>query len=81
MTLEMTSPQIPGDSLDAGSYGYGIWIDQEDGRSPMLHLEGCDPGVSFYSCCDTKSDLLITLVSNFGLDVWKLYEKIRPVFA
>lgn len=81
ITLEMTSPQIPGDSLDAGSCGYGIWIDREKSRNPILHLEGCDPGVSFYSCCDTKSDLLITLVSNFGLDVWKLYEKIRLVFA
>ena len=80
MTQEMTSRQIPGDSLEEGSYGYGVWIDQKDGRSPVLHLEGCDPGVSFYSSCDTETDLLITLVSNLGSDVWKLYERIRTVF-
>jgi len=77
MTREMTSPQIPEGSLEEGSYGYGIWIDQEDGRSPAVHLEGWDPGVSFYSSCDRERDLLITLASNFGFDVWKLHEKIK----
>ena len=80
MTQEMTSAQIPEDSLEEGSYGYGIWIDREDGRSPVLYLEGCDPGVSFHSSFDKERDLLITLVSNFGSDVWKLYEKIKAAF-
>lgn len=80
MTQEMTSPQIPEDSLEDGSYGYGIWIDREGGRSQVLHLEGCDPGVSFYSSCDRERNLLITLASNFGFDVWKLHEKIRAAF-
>ncbi|HWQ22173.1 MAG TPA: serine hydrolase domain-containing protein [Clostridia bacterium] len=80
MTLEMTSPQIPEDCFEEGSYGYGIWIDREDGRSSVLYLEGCDPGVSFRSSFDKERDLLITLVSNFGSDVWKLHEKIKAAF-
>ena len=77
---EMTSPQIPENSFEEGSYGYGIWIDQEDNKGPVLYLEGCDPGVSFRSSFDKEKDLLITLVSNFGSDIWTPYEKIKTAF-
>lgn len=77
---EMTSPQIPEISFQEGTYGYGIWIDQEDNKSPVLYVEGYDPGVSFRSSFDKEKDLLVTLASNFGSDIWKLYEKIRAAF-
>jgi len=70
---EMMSPQVA-----AKCYGYGFWLDKkEDGF--IVHFEGCDPGVSFYSAYDREKDLMITLVSNFGDNVWKLYEKITEI--
>ncbi|HPF16635.1 MAG TPA: serine hydrolase domain-containing protein [Thermotogota bacterium] len=68
---EMMSPQV-----EEKCYGYGFWLDKkEDGL--IVHFEGCDPGVSFYSAYDREKDLMITLVSNFGNNVWKLYEEIN----
>ena len=71
---EMMNPQV-----DEKCYGYGFWLDKkEDGF--IVHFEGCDPGVSFYSACDREKDLMITLVSNFGDNVWEMYEKIEALF-
>ena len=71
---EMMSPQVA-----EKCYGYGFWLDKkEDGY--IVHFEGCDPGVSFYSAYDREKELMITLVSNFGDNVWELYEKINPQF-
>ncbi|MFW6262458.1 MAG: serine hydrolase domain-containing protein [Thermotogota bacterium] len=72
---DMMSPQVK-----EKCYGYGFWLDKkEDGF--IVHFEGCDPGVSFYSAYDREKDLMITLVSNFGDNVWKLYEKINDLFG
>jgi CubicO group peptidase (beta-lactamase class C family) len=74
LVKEMTTPQV-----DEKCYGYGLWLDEKsDGF--IIHFEGCDPGVSFYSAFDRERDLQITLVSNFGDDVWELYEKINALF-
>ena len=71
---EMIKPQVA-----EKCYGYGFWLDKkEDGY--IVHFEGCDPGVSFYSAYDREKDLMFTLVSNFGDNVWKLYEKIEGLF-
>jgi len=68
---DMMSPQVA-----EKCYGYGFWLDKkEDGY--IVHFEGCDPGVSFYSAYDREKELMITLVSNFGDNVWKLHEKIE----
>lgn len=40
------------------------------------YFQGCDPGVSFISSYDTDNDIGITVVSNFGCDVWKLRRNI-----
>jgi len=71
---EMMNPQV-----DEKCYGYGFWLDKkEDGF--IVHFEGCDPGVSFYSAYDREKELMITLVSNFGDNVWKLYKNIKGLF-
>jgi len=71
---EMMKPQVA-----KNCYGYGFWLDKkEDGF--IVHFEGCDPGVSFYSACDRGKELMITLVSNFGDNVWKLYKNIKGLF-
>lgn len=65
MTAQMMRPQV------GGCYGYGLWI--EDGRP---HFEGCDPGVSFISSCDARTGTVLTLVSNFGDDVWDIHRRL-----
>ena len=71
---EMIKPQVA-----EKCYGYGFWLDKkEDGD--IVHFEGCDPGVSFYSAYDREKELMITLVSNFGDNVWEHYEKINSQF-
>lgn len=65
MTAQMMRPQA------GGCYDYGLWI--EDGRP---HFEGCDPGVSFFSSCDVETGTVLTLVSNFGDDVWELHREM-----
>ena len=60
-------------------YGFGFWLDEkQDGL--IIHFEGCDPGVSFYSAYDREKDLMITLVSNFGDNVCELYKAIHSRF-
>lgn len=61
-----------------GEYGYGFWV-REDDQTP--YFQGCDPGVSFISSCDVKSGVTVTLLSNFGCDVWKIHEKLLAEIA
>jgi CubicO group peptidase (beta-lactamase class C family) len=61
---------------EAGYYGYGIWLEPTDnGYSP--YFQGCDPGVSFISYYEPSVNVTITLVSNYGDNVWKLLRSIR----
>jgi CubicO group peptidase (beta-lactamase class C family) len=74
MLNEMTSPQIK-----EGYYGYGLWIKKKENGDLFFYLDGSDPGVSFRSAYDKEEDLIITLISNFGYDVWKLFNKIKTM--
>lgn len=58
-------------------YGYGIWLDKKEEGMYDYHFEGCDPAISFYSSYDKKQDSLITLVSNFECNVWKVFRDIK----
>lgn len=57
-------------------YGYGIWLNKSE-AGYMPYFQGCDPGVSFLSSYDREKDILITLVSNFGDNVWKLMRELK----
>lgn len=70
MLKQMLTPQ------SEGNYGYGIWLKQFDDNIYFPYFEGEDPGVSFISFYDIKRDINITLVSNFGCDVWELIADI-----
>lgn len=77
-TDEMLKKQVEGDT--DGSYGYGIWITAND----TLHtpfFQGYDPGVSFISLYEIKSQILYTLVSNFGDGVWKELKDLRRYYS
>jgi hypothetical protein len=70
----MTSPQV-----SVKCYGYGLWLEKVAGRY-FPHFEGCEDGISFISTYDEADDLLITLISNMGDDVWKLDRAILREF-
>ena len=63
-----------------GYYGYGIWLKKgEAGWNP--YFQGGDPGVSFISAHDCNNNTTISLVSNFGDNVWELLGKIQGNYA
>ena len=66
--------------LQSGSgsdyYGYGIWLDKIEDNIYIPYFQGCDPGVSFISSYDRVNNICITVVSNFGCDVWKIRKNI-----
>lgn len=75
MTLQMLSNQ----SGESECYGYGIWLRKKDDYF-IPYFQGSDPGVSFISCYDIKSRLMVTLVSNYGDNVWKLLNDILSYY-
>lgn len=58
------------------NYGYGIWLNRSE-AGYMPYFQGCDPGVSFLSSYDREKDILMTLISNFGNNVWKLMRELK----
>lgn len=66
---------------EAGYYGYGIWLEPiaNSGYSP--YFQGCDPGVSFISFYEPNGNVTITMVSNYGDNVWKLLRSIREYMS
>lgn len=66
---EMISPQ------GGEVYGYGLWL-RTAGEKVVPYFQGCDPGVSFISLYDVEAKNMMTMVSNFGDDVWQLKEDI-----
>lgn len=71
----MTKNMLSDHSGESQCYGYGIWLKKaENDFNP--YFQGCDPGVSFNSAFDKKSQILVTLVSNYGDNVWKLWREI-----
>lgn len=62
---------------DDDNYGYGIWLDKDYTDNCLPYFTGSDPGVSFISMYNLKENINITIVSNFGDNVWKLAGEIR----
>ncbi|MDF2889500.1 MAG: serine hydrolase [Lacrimispora sp.] len=75
LSPSMTETMLSNRSGESQCYGYGIWLKKtENDYNP--YFQGCDPGVSFKSAFDKKSQILITIVSNYGDDVWKLWREV-----
>lgn len=68
---EMLNPQV-----EEKCYGYGIWLDYFGDNLFSYHIEGSDPGICFLSSYVKQQDLVVTLISNFGCNVWQIYENI-----
>lgn len=63
-------------SSNSQYYGYGIWLGKIEDNTYIPYFQGCDPGVSFISSYDTVNDTGITVLSNFGNNVWELKRNI-----
>lgn len=77
MTSEMLSYKSGSD--ETGYYGYGVWLRKFDDNSYMPYFQGCDPGVSFISSYFPNEKRIVTLVSNYGDNVWKIMRNIVEV--
>ncbi len=80
LSKEMTEAMLSIQSQDEEEnyYGYGIWIRKDEhSNQSRYYFQGYDPGVSFISEYDPETLTQITLVSNFGDNVWREIQKIR----
>ena len=64
-------------SDDEDNYGYGIWLTDTQDNNPQPYFEGFDPGVSFFSFYDRKTNLMMVAISNTGDDVWNMGSNIK----
>ncbi len=74
LSAEMTSKMLSRQSgcEKDGYYGYGIWLKKGEKNCYTPYFQGCDPGVSFISTYQAKEESLITIISNFGNNVWRM---------
>ncbi len=78
LSAEMTDEmlRIQSTSEDEDNYGYGIWISKKYEDCILPYFTGMDPGVTFISTYKRDEELNITVVSNFGDNVWKIKNDI-----
>ena len=69
MVGEMLNPQ----TVEC-CYGYGVWLRKQKDGNYLPYFQGSDPGVSFISSYDLKKERIVTMVSNFACDVWKIHQ-------
>lgn len=60
-------------------YGKGFWIDNKNGKTEKISLEGFDPGVSFKSSYFPEKKITFTMLSNNSYSLWKLYYGIENI--
>lgn len=78
LTTKMLSIQSTCEGDD--NYGYGIWLNQESTQNILPYFTGCDPGVSFISTYNTQENVNITIISNYGDNVWRILREISPKY-
>ena len=60
-------------------YGLGFWLSPH-GNGFIPHLEGCDPGVCFMSEYFPDRDISLTVISNYGDNVWAVEDALKKAF-
>lgn len=77
ISKEMLKTMLQPHGNDSNTYyGYGIWLNKNSNNTFIPYIQGCDPGVSFISGYNPEEDKIVTLISNFGCNVWDLYNQI-----
>ncbi|WP_273832411.1 serine hydrolase domain-containing protein [Guptibacillus sedimenti] len=77
LTKELLTNHV--DVKEGVGYGYGVWINDQNGRVVKYHVMGYDPGVSFHSAYYPESGYKIAIPSNHGdgaFDVMKDFEEM-----
>ncbi|RKQ33201.1 serine hydrolase domain-containing protein [Oceanobacillus halophilus] len=74
-TKSLLTPHIRED--EDTYYGYGIWIDKQDGEIFKYHVMGYDPGVSFHSAFYPNNGLKLVIPSNKSEGAYSILEKIE----
>ena len=65
MSKEMTERMLtPHAGDEDNEYGYGVWIERNDGEVEKYHVMGYDPGVSFHSGYYPADRSILTVLSN-----------------
>lgn len=75
MTARMLSRKSG--SAEDGYYGYGVWLKHSGEGICQPYFQGCDPGVSFITAYQPEDEMFVTIVSNFGNNVWRMLREIR----
>ncbi|MBP3951750.1 serine hydrolase domain-containing protein [Bacillus suaedae] len=57
-------------------YGYGVWIDKNDGEIFKYHVMGYDPGVSFHSAYYPKQLINTMICSNKSSGAYEMMKEI-----
>jgi CubicO group peptidase (beta-lactamase class C family) len=60
-------------------YGYGMWLEKINDQVFEPWFQGSDPGVSFISSYNRSKNINITIMSNIGNNVWKIYKEVKKV--
>lgn len=83
LSAEMTAKMLMCHSKNSTDeyYGYGVWLKKLANGVYSPYIQGCDPGVSFISAYDTSHNTVMTLVSNYGDNVWKNLRNIRETLS
>jgi len=66
-----------GEKSPYSHYGYGVWIDQQDGIMNKFFVVGSDPGVALKSVVYIKEDIILTVIGNTGDALWPMYKEIE----
>ncbi|MEG1207228.1 MAG: serine hydrolase domain-containing protein [Angelakisella sp.] len=67
-------------SIEDGYYGYGVWLKKRPNNTHSPYFQGSDPGVSFITVYEPSKNMTVTLVSNYGDNVWRLLRNIREQY-
>lgn len=77
-TENLLSIQAEGDEDEF--YGYGIWIDKQDGEITKHHVMGYDPGVSYHSAVYANG-LEVVVISNKSTGAYPILLAIEEVLT
>jgi CubicO group peptidase (beta-lactamase class C family) len=79
--VEMVArPRVKAEGEDENiSYGYGLWIREDENGNREEYFVGCDAGVSFKSSVNREKGLQVTVMSNTTDGAWPVLGDIRAV--
>ncbi|MCA0171420.1 serine hydrolase domain-containing protein [Bacillus sp. RAR_GA_16] len=78
LTKEILTTHV--DVKEGVGYGYGVWINDRNGRIEKYHVMGYDPGVSFHSAYYPDSGYKVAVPSNQSDGAFEVMKEIEEMF-